>query len=76
MRGSDLITSDISPFTSHLVAAGDSRLYNLFRYDEVTAQAPGLADDRDRDSGDSFHLLFRKDTGLRADARGQVCSHL
>ena len=57
-------------------AAEDSRLYNFFRYDEVTAQAPGLADDRDRDSGDPVHFLFCATAGLRRDARGQVCSHL
>ncbi|OLD85053.1 MAG: hypothetical protein AUG81_13610 [Verrucomicrobia bacterium 13_1_20CM_4_54_11] len=51
-------------------AAEDSRLYNLFRYDEVTAQAPGLADDRDRDSGYPVHFLFRAAAGLRRDALG------
>lgn len=51
-------------------AAEDSRLYNLSRYDEVTAQAPELADDRDRDPGDTVHLLFRATAGLRRDAIG------
>ena len=50
-------------------AAEDSRLYNFSRYDEVTAQAPGLADDRDRDSGDPVHFLFCATAGLRRDAR-------
>ena len=51
-------------------AAEDSRRYNFLRYDEVTAQTPGLADDRDRDSGDPVHLLFRATAGLRRDALG------
>ena len=35
------------------------RRYNRFRYDEGTAQAQGLAHDRDRHSGDPVHFLFR-----------------
>ena len=51
-------------------AAKLRRLYNFSRYDEVTAQAPGLADDRDRDSGDPVHFLFCATAGLRRDAGG------
>jgi len=40
----------------------------LVRYDEVTAQAQRLADDRDRDSGHSVRFLFCPDAGLRRDA--------
>src|SRR5262249_61729106 len=57
-------------------AAEDSRLYNFVRYDEVTAETPRLADDRHRDFGDPVHFLFCATTGLRCDARRQVCSHL
>ena len=49
---------------------------NFIRYDEVTAQAPGLAHDRDRDPGDSLHFLFREDPGLRRDGEGPICAHL
>jgi len=34
------------------------RHYNCFRYDEGTAQAQGLADDRYRRPLDSVHLLL------------------
>lgn len=36
-------------------------------YDEVTPQAPGLADDRDRNSRDPLRFLFCEGTGLRRD---------
>jgi len=52
-------------------AAELRRRYNFTRYDEGTAQAQRLADDRNRHSGDSLHLLFRQDAGLRRDGTRQ-----
>ena len=37
-----------------------------FHYDEVTAQASSLVDDRDRHSRDPFHLLFRANIRITA----------
>ena len=48
----------------------------FIRYDEGTAQAQGLADDRDRHSGDPVHFLFRATAGLRRDALRSICSHV
>ena len=52
------------------------RHYNRFRYDEGTAQAQGLADDRYRHSDDPVHLLLRQDTGLRRDGARRRCRDL
>src|SRR5438132_6685868 len=48
----------------------------FFTYDEVTAQAQRLVDDRDRYSGDSLRFLLCATTGLRRDALRSICSHL
>ena len=58
------------------ICSGQSPPLIFVRYDEVTAQAPGLAHDRDRDPGDSLHFLFRATPGLRRDRQGPVCAHL
>src|SRR4030095_211935 len=45
-------------------------------YDEVTAQASSLVDDRYCHSRDPFHLLFRTTAGLRRDALRSIRSDL
>src|SRR5215475_10395534 len=61
---------------SRRICGGHSSPLIFVPYDEVTAQAPGLAHDRHRDPGDSLHFLFRATPGLRRDAGGPICSHL
>src|SRR5206468_9980476 len=69
------------PGAAHRLAAADLRLRfasaTIFtRYDEGTAQAQGLVDDRDRRSGDPVHFLFRATAGLRRDALRSFCSNV
>ena len=57
-------------------AAELQRATIFIRYDEGTAQAQGLADDRHRRSGDPVRFLFRATAGLWRDALRSICSHV